>query len=246
MSTYVMSDIHGNYEKFMAMLEKIHFSENDSLFLNGDVLDRGEQGFKILQYTMLQPNIFGIIGNHEFMAIESLKQMSIEIDTEQDLAPMEDDGWITRTTQWLNDGGRSTINEFSQLTEEEKEDIFDYVGEFSLFEELTVNGRKFILVHAGITNFSPTKKMNQYRIYDLIFDRADYSKTYFPDKYLVTGHTPTRKIFQQVDGISPEQMASGDYDKIFKRNNNLAIDCGCAYGGRLGCICLDDLAEFYV
>lgn len=27
---------------------------------------------------------------------------------------------------------------------------------------------------------------------------------------------------------------------------HISIDCGCAYGGRLGCICLDTMEEFYV
>ena len=40
MSTYVISDIHGNYEAYMRLLEKIRFSESDTLYVLGDILDR--------------------------------------------------------------------------------------------------------------------------------------------------------------------------------------------------------------
>ena len=45
---YVMSDIHGCYDKYKKMLEKIALSEEDTLYLLGDVVDRGEHGMKIL------------------------------------------------------------------------------------------------------------------------------------------------------------------------------------------------------
>ncbi len=38
---YTMADIHGQYDKYIAMLEKINFSKNDILFVLGDVIDRG-------------------------------------------------------------------------------------------------------------------------------------------------------------------------------------------------------------
>ena len=40
MAHYVMGDIHGEADRFHAMLEKIHFSEADTLILLGDVIDR--------------------------------------------------------------------------------------------------------------------------------------------------------------------------------------------------------------
>lgn len=39
--TYVISDIHGCYEKYRTMLEAIEFTEDDTLYVLGDVLDRG-------------------------------------------------------------------------------------------------------------------------------------------------------------------------------------------------------------
>ena len=46
--TYVMSDIHGHYDKYREMLETIEFAADDTLYVLGDVLDRGSDGFKTL------------------------------------------------------------------------------------------------------------------------------------------------------------------------------------------------------
>ena len=44
---YVISDLHGYpFEKFKILLEKAEFSNNDFLFILGDVIDRGIDGTK--------------------------------------------------------------------------------------------------------------------------------------------------------------------------------------------------------
>jgi len=48
--TYVMSDLHGKYEKFLQMLDTIHFSDDDDLYILGDVVDRGPQSVELLRY----------------------------------------------------------------------------------------------------------------------------------------------------------------------------------------------------
>lgn len=42
MNTYVMSDIHGCYDEFQQMLEKIHFSDRD-LLIAPEIILTGEQ-----------------------------------------------------------------------------------------------------------------------------------------------------------------------------------------------------------
>lgn len=231
MSTYVISDIHGNYDKFQEMLKKIRFQDKDTLFLLGDVLDRGKQGLKILQYSMAQPNIYGIIGNHEYMSLQCLRWLNSEV-TEDSIKQMDEE-LLQGFTEWLNVGGQSTIDEFQTLDREEQQDILEYLGEFTLYEELVVNNREFVLVHAGIENFDPQKKMSEYALYELIFTKPNYQIEYFPNKYLVTGHTITRLIHD-----------AGD--TIYRKNNHIAIDCGGGYDGQLAAICLDTLKEYYV
>lgn len=49
---------------------------------------------------------------------------------------------------------------------------------------------------------------------------------------------PTRNIFADI--------GCENCDKIYRGNNHVAIDCGCGFGGKLGCICLETMEEFYV
>ena len=72
MAVYVVSDLHGQYQAFMAGLERIGFGENDELYLIGDAIDRGPEGIKILQMIMDAPNMDLLLGNHEFMMLNAV------------------------------------------------------------------------------------------------------------------------------------------------------------------------------
>lgn len=76
---YVMSDIHGCYREYRKALKMIHFSEEDTLYVLGDVVDRGPEPIRVLQDMMLRRNVFPIIGNHEYMALMVLKKFAVEI-----------------------------------------------------------------------------------------------------------------------------------------------------------------------
>ena len=53
-SYYVMSDIHGCYDDMIKMLEQIAFTDEDTLILAGDYIDRGSQSFEMVNYSDLQ------------------------------------------------------------------------------------------------------------------------------------------------------------------------------------------------
>lgn len=58
MATYVISDIHGQYDMFMELLEKIPLKDSDTLYILGDVVDRGPHPIKTLQKLKKMPNAF--------------------------------------------------------------------------------------------------------------------------------------------------------------------------------------------
>lgn len=41
MATYIIGDIHGEYEQLKILLKKMNFKGEDELFILGDVVDRG-------------------------------------------------------------------------------------------------------------------------------------------------------------------------------------------------------------
>lgn len=233
MATYVMSDIHGKYELFMKLLEKIQFSDEDELYVLGDVVDRGEQPIKALQEMMKHPNIIPIVGNHEMMAITCLRFLLKDISEEN--VQMLSDEVVNNLLTWQMNGSMTTTDEFHRLSLDERKEIIEYIENFSLMEEVFVGEQRYILVHAGFENFDPERDLDDYDVDELIWTRLDYDRVYFEDAYLVTGHTPTQTIEQNPNP-----------GRIFRANNHIAIDCGACFGGNLAALCLETGEEFYV
>ena len=134
---------------------------------------------------------------------------------------------------WQQDGGAVTLEQFQKLELDERYDLLEYLEEFSLYEEVEAGGKSFVLVHAGLDNFSEERELSDYSLHELIFKPADLERVYFKDRYLVTGHLPTL-------------AEKGNEGTVMIRNNNISIDCGKVFGGRLAAVCLDDLKEFDV
>ena len=55
---YALSDLHGHYDALCAMLKKIHFSDNDTLYILGDCNDRGEKAMEITILSSSTRTIF--------------------------------------------------------------------------------------------------------------------------------------------------------------------------------------------
>lgn len=54
--TYVLSDIHGNLQRFKSIMAQINLQADDTLYVLGDVIDRYAGGIKILRQIMKMPN----------------------------------------------------------------------------------------------------------------------------------------------------------------------------------------------
>ena len=74
--TYVMSDIHGMYEKYLKMLDVIKFSDDDVLYILGDIIDRGPEPIEIILDIMTRPNIVCLKGNHKHMALDCMRYLT--------------------------------------------------------------------------------------------------------------------------------------------------------------------------
>lgn len=230
---YVMSDIHGCKDEYLKALKTINLRDQDTLYVLGDVVDRGSDGIEILQDMMMRPNIIPLIGNHDYMALLMLSKLNVAI-TEENVDNYLTTEDMTSFVNWLSDGGNPTIEAFRRLSRDDKDAVLEYLEEFSLYEEVTAGGRDYILVHGGLEPFVPGKDLEDYELYEMIFEAPDYSKVYFEDKILVTGHRPTLTLEGE------------DKGKILCKNNHIAIDCGCVYGGKLGVMCLDDGRKWYI
>jgi serine/threonine protein phosphatase 1 len=228
-----MGDIHGEYDRFMEVFRQLDFDETDTLYVLGDILDRGPHPIKTLLTLMEMPNVVCLVGNHELMALDGLRFLNTEITTESIEAISPE--ILGNLIDWKRNGSETTIEEFRRLDLEMRREVIDYIFNFSMYEELTVYDEKYLLVHAGLGDYKPGKKIEEYSLKNLVWDRADYGIQYFDDVFVVTGHTPTQFI--------KENPRPG---YIYRNLNHIAIDCGCGMpGGRLAAICLDSGEEFY-
>ena len=132
---YAMSDLHGQYDLYIKMLEKIKFGKDDTLYILGDVADRSAGGIKILLDMMKRDNIIPLIGNHEHMAYNVLKKFCVEI-TEDNYDKQIDEKTYDMYGLWMYNGGDETLKDFMRLGKEDRERVLDYIGEFDLYAEV--------------------------------------------------------------------------------------------------------------
>ncbi len=227
---YVISDIHGCKEQYLQLLDKIQLSDQDHLYILGDVLDRGFDSIGVLQDIMKRKNVTFILGNHEYLFWYFVKTLGFELLNFQN----EDEKRDFRL--WIKDGGLSTLNGFLDLPVTMKKQIFEFISNAKAYEVLENDGKNYILVHAGIADFKEEKPLEKYRCLDFICERIDYSKRYYKDEntFIISGHTPTS--FLRTDR-KPE---------VFRMNDHIAIDCGCVYGGKIAAYCIETGETIYV
>ena len=221
--TYAISDLHGHYDAYIAMLHRIQFSENDTLYVLGDSIDRGAEGIKILFDIMGRNNVIPFWGNHEYRMFQMLQTY-----------PTINPQYTQRFHNWRSDGGEVTYQAFLALNDIEKNCLLAYMKKLFIRKKLTINNHCFHLSHT-IPERSIMHNRLQVNARDFLLGEPDYELCYYKNCKLITGHTPTHLIDKRYRG------------RIYQKNNHIAIDCGCGYpNGQLGCICLNTMEEFYV
>ena len=233
---YVTSDLHGYpLDDFLKLLQSVNFSEDDYLFVLGDVIDRGREGAELLRWMSLQPNVQLILGNHELMLL-SCSFLFDEL-TEDNAERLTADK-MDLVSNWIFNGAAPTLTGLRQILKNER-DIFDgileYLQDAPLYEIVDVNGKSFVLVHAGLDNFDPELPLDDYSREDLTWARPSMDTQYFTDgTTVIFGHTPTERFDACYKG------------KILMHNGWICIDPGTALGNDPFLLRLDDLQAFYL
>lgn len=233
---YVISDIHGNMRRFNSILKQIDLQSEDTLYVLGDVIDRHPDGIKILRKLMAMPNVKMLLGNHEYMMMQAL-----------DIATGFGDGDPQYYLDlWYRNGGGVTHYYWKHIRKTTRKEIADYLNSLPINIDVLLNGVHYKLAHAAAEDtyedaWNKHRYQNSmeyavwYRPWLEQFQQATYT--------LIFGHTTT-KHFQH-----------GYPMRIFKDCGVIGIDCGSGYPddpgspylkqGRLACLRLDDMKEFY-
>ena len=228
---YVMSDVHGHADAFVKMLNKISFSTNDELYIIGDIVDRGPNFVDIFNYIQKNTNVHLLMGNHEKMMMDFINAKSAAETTDYRFIR-------NRWVRWASNGGEATYDQYLGLDKEKQAQIKDVFNALPYHAIIEVNNKKYILCHAGIAfnkDWTIEKCIKKNIETENIIWMRDKNANYIPEPYImIHGHTPVQYFFNTNDVAK------------YCDDRKIDIDCGCAYGYRLGCLRLDDMKEFYV
>lgn len=227
MAHYVMGDIHGEADRFHAMLKKIQFSEDDILILLGDVIDRGPDGIALLLEIMEMPNAIMLLGNHEYMMLQYLSP----------------DATCIEIRRWNKNGNAPTLAAYLKQKEKVQQRIIAYLRSIPTHLDIEVAGKRFYMVHGFPGD----------NVHDEVWTRPTMeSENPIPDCRLIIGHTKVLSLIQPEEkriNHALDLESRGEHLKILHTHGFINLDCGCGYDmpiKALACLRLEDFQEFYI
>lgn len=215
---YVCSDIHGQYTMYQQLLKELNLQPEDTLYILGDVIDRGPQSFEILQDMMARPNVEMFLGNHELMMMDALHLYRR----------------ISRPDIWFLgcNGGYETYQQFDALPKDMQKKIIEYISNAWVQKYVTVDDTTYALHHSF---YLPDKenqdvrhsgKIDGMELFDAVWNSPYRSYEYIPSTWYhegcihIIGHVPVQRL-----GVKQPPYIDQDNENV------IDIDGGCAYAG---------------
>lgn len=224
---YVIADPHGEYDRYQRLLDLIGFSDVDTLYILGDVVDRGGiGGIDMLLDLMDRPNVIMLLGNHESMCLKAIDQPDNQ----------------RAVSHWTRNGGQVTCDALFRLPEEARGRVLDFLRALPDHLDLEAGGRRFHLVHGFPAD----------NTHDRLWLRpGPNAESPFSDgRIVVAGHTPVCELWGDDEESRTQYLRKldGGHIRIFHGRGYINLDCACGYRipqRRMACLRLEDMAEFY-
>ena len=175
--TYCISDIHGCYDTFMALLDIIRFNPaSDTLYILGDAIDRGRQPMECLMFIKKTSRVHFILGNHEQMML---------------------DYYDCKNDYWRRNDNEITKAQLNSVTEYERDSILSYIRTRPYYKTVALNEKRFFLSHSGLAVGIPFKYQTPR---DMVWGRKEFYQNKALHRYTcIFGHTPTPYIRRSKD-----------------------------------------------
>ena len=233
---YICSDIHGLYDRWQRLLKAIDLKEDDTIYVLGDMIDRGPDGIEVLRDMMHRDNVIPFMGNHEHMMLMYL-------------AGYDRISWTMECN-----GGMHTLRIFRDLPKDEQDEILEYLENCWIVRTLEINGHRYSLSHIGVTPETEDRRayFSAYGtdVYDLQkmvwgeypydLSRINYQPAELCPTTFISGHKFTRRWRGYIDDDTV-------YIRDFENGcRYIDIDCGCAFGngeGYLACLRIPENGE---
>ena len=179
--TIFIWDIHGCFDEFIALLEKIKYNiETDQLYLTGDLINKWPKVIELLNFLIKNPQIKSVIWNNEVNFIRYIGDLKVKrnFKNNKKLKNLIKKGLFDKKYEKQNKLFDKYLENFS------KEHI-----EYLLNLPLYIENKDWILLHWGII---PWKKLEEHHI-DEITRIRDYNwkpwyEYYNWKKTIIYGH----------------------------------------------------------
>lgn len=215
--TYAISDIHGMYGSYMEVIQNLN--ENDTLFVIGDVIDRGKNGIKILQDMMKRKNVKFILGNHEWQMIQVLDLIRKYNLSEKDIANYIKAGEeIYSERDWISYGDE----EEAEKCRKKKEEYLKEIRNIQLDDYDMRLMYIWTLENSGIytlDEFLKLAKKQQDEIYEYVTEACVMARKQINNKNVIMVHASPLELESLVDSASKKPEGGIKYSFIAGGND---------------------------
>lgn len=214
MALYCFSDLHGHHQLYEAINKFL--GPYDRAICLGDCADRGPQGWKTLRAIYENPKITLLMGNHEFMLVDAMKEYlcSGKCRRGEYIELLFRNGGKETFNGWVLEGA----NPFWVIALESLPTVYKY----------NTDDFTFYLSHAGTAPCDyPPESWRE--IYDFVWNRDyipfDFWSEKYKDSIVVHGHTPCQILNKEYpwDDLTKD---SGNGLISYNSNHCLDIDNG--------------------
>lgn len=242
MKTYCISDIHGHFDNLYKFVETL--DKDDRVFVLGDVVDKGPDSIKCLEYIMEDPRFTMLLGNHEYMMFDLLSQ---EVGSY---------AYYDAYKLWVDwNEGKDTLDAYNSLERYKQLRIYNFIKNLPLnIPNIKVGNKIFYLVHScPHSNIKLTMADVEYsdiRIGSYVWDRVKpWSTMDIDNQVIIAGHTFIQEYLgydvEVVEPVFIYKWIDDDTNQRIQDAHYIDIDGGLATpfkSARLIALCLDDLS----
>ena len=223
--TYILSDIHGEYELFCRLMEKVGFSDGDTLISCGDMIEKGRHSVRLARLLFSMKNAVLLSGNHEYNFLKYYWAF---------MQKTEDYDLVLRKL-------REYFPYDGDLLDWEPVDRIEALPYFYETED-------YICVHAGVPlgREGHILSLKDASPEQLVYDRDFKEPDILPksEKCVFFGHTPVTAL-----SLPPRircYLREGKQGYHVWDYHKIHLDTGTYFSGVLGCFCIEDCRSFYV
>ncbi|MEB3160857.1 MAG: metallophosphoesterase family protein [Synechocystis sp.] len=179
---FVIGDVHGHFDALSQLFEAIAPSSQDGVYFVGDLIDRGPDSAKVVEFV-IKNKYHCLLGNHEQMMLDAIGGGAVSPQLLQ---------------AWLYSGGHPTLASYDHQIPQEH---VDWMQRLPLYLDLG----DVWLVHAGL---DPRLSIAEQGEDQFCWIRDEFHRhpfPYFADKLIITGHTITFTF----PNVEPGKLVAG-------------------------------------